>query len=91
MKHNKWFEETFLTSLKNGQWLSEKQMNICRKYMVESRYYGGTFLLACGNVAYKAVVCSKKGYGKFYKEEYEYNVEEKVTDRFGNQYSAYIF
>lgn len=90
MKHNRWFEETFLASLKNGQWLSEKQMNICKKYMVESRYYAGTYKLAVGNMEYIAVLCSKKGYGTFSAVEYPFNREEHVTDRFGNQYSAYL-
>ena len=88
MKHNQWFEEKFLASLKNGQWLSEKQVHICKKYMTESRYYSGTWKLACGNTEYVMSVY-KKGYGKLYIREYEFNLEERITDMYGNQYSAW--
>lgn len=88
-KHNEWFEQKFLTSLKPNQWLSEKQMSICQKYMVSDRYKARTYRLAVKNIEYKVSEC-RKGYGKFYKIEYPYNVEEKVTDRFGNQYSSYL-
>jgi len=31
MKHNEWFEGKFLASLKNGQWITEKQVAICKR------------------------------------------------------------
>ena len=87
MKHNGWFEGTFLDSLKNGQWITEKQVAICKKYMTESRYNAREYKLACANTEY-VVHEYQKGYGKFYRNEYKHNVEDAVTDRFGNQYSA---
>lgn len=74
MKHNKWFEETFLPSLKNGQWLSEKQVSVCKKYMEEDRYWSWSYTLKIKNMKYRVSV-SKKGYGKFYIEEFPYNIE----------------
>lgn len=89
MKHNEWFEGKFLASLKNGQWITEKQVAICKKYMVASRYSARTYKLASGNTEY-VVTEYAKGYGKFTRQEYQFNIEENVTDRFGSQYSAYI-
>lgn len=88
MKHNDWFENAFLTSLKHEQWLTEKQVAICKKYMVADRYSARKFRIAIENIEY-VVTEYQKGYGKFFKRVYPFNVEEKVTDRFGNQYSAY--
>jgi hypothetical protein len=88
MKHNEWFEGKFLASLKNGQWITEKQVAICKRYMVASRYSARKYLLASGNVKY-TVDESAKGYGRFYREEFPMDIEANVTDRFGNQFSAY--
>ena len=72
-KHNKWFEETFLASLKNEQWLSEKQVAVCMRYMRSSEF-AGKYYLVVKNMRYEVYV-KNKGYGKFYAEEYPYNIE----------------
>lgn len=89
MKHNDWFESVFLASLKNGQCISEKQVAICRRYMVESRCSADTLRLASGNMLF-SVYIKKKGYGQFEAIQCPHNVEECVTDRFGNQFSAFL-
>ena len=87
MEHNKWFEGTFLASLKNGQWVSEKQVEICRRHMVASRYNAREYKLASGCTEY-IVHTYQKGYGRFYRYDYPHNVEEVVTDKFGRQYNS---
>lgn len=38
MKHNDWFENTFLASLKSGQWITEKQVAICKRYKEDTKH-----------------------------------------------------
>lgn len=87
MTKNEWFVNTFLKSLTNGQWLSAKQMQVCKRYMVQSVYYPDNFMIAVGDTCYTATqVSKKKGYGQIRIETFPYNVEERVTNLYGEQF-----
>lgn len=68
----KWFTEVFLKSLDerfNGTtkiWLTEKQVDICRKYMKYSEYYSFLYIIA-GEYQYSLAIM-KKGYGRMVRE-----------------------
>ena len=61
---NKWFTETFLSSMKNQQWLTEKQVAICKRYMNEDRD------LNIWHIEHEfknyTIVVYPKGYGKIF-------------------------
>lgn len=67
---NKWFEGIFLPSLEEGikagaceRWITEKQVDVCLKYMKEDRYFGNYFIKTKGKKY--TVHVFKKGYGQF--------------------------
>lgn len=70
----KWFRETFIPSFderledRNGIYITEKQADICLRYMKESKYFGGRFYIIIGDYQY-TMVLMKKGYGKLYKTD----------------------
>ena len=76
-KKNEWFEEVFLPSIKDRKWLTEKQVNICFKYMTQSKYYADKLMYAIGNTEYKVMVYPK-GYGEIFVTEYPHNIEEYI-------------
>lgn len=69
----KWFTEVFLKSLDekfsstSNIWLTEKQVNVCRKYMKQSQYYSFLYIVV-GEYQYSLAIM-KKGYGRMVRED----------------------
>lgn len=104
----KWFIDTFLKSLDErlnqteaGQiWVTEKQVDVLRRYMKPCEYAEGYYIIV-GDYQYTLHIM-KKGYGKFFREDKRvafhqvrrkrgiimkntfYRVRAELTDRTGN-------
>lgn len=71
----KWFEEVFIKSLDSrldksqstGVWMTEKQVNICLKYM-KPRSVNTGYYIVIGDYQY-TLSLYKKGYGKLTKTD----------------------
>lgn len=68
----KWFTEVFLKSLDErfsgttNIWLTEKQVDVCRRYMKQSQYFSFLYIIV-GEYQY-SVWIMKKGYGRMVRE-----------------------
>lgn len=68
-----WFINVFLKSLderfekSSNIWLTEKQVQVCERYMEQSKYYSFRYIVV-GDYQYSLAVM-KKGYGRMVRED----------------------